>query len=184
MSSVKKPTWVTVVAVVAIIFSCFGLIGGAQEIIMPQTVEFQKKMFTTVTEEFKREMEKQPENSDPAAQQAQQTILNLFKMFESMFDFPDWYMSWIVISGILSLVVNGFYLFAAIWFMQLKSRAVPLLTTAFIISIGLGVTKIVVAVNALSSLALMMMSGGLLAVVIELVLLIVVLTAEKACFNN
>lgn len=184
MSTEKKPTWVTVVAVIAIIFSSFGILGGSQEIIMPQMVEFQKKMFTTMTEQFKQEIDKQSAPTDPAAQQAQQTILGLFKMIESMFDFPDWYKSWLVVSGILSLLINGFYLLVAIWFLQLRRKAIPLIYTAFGLSITLGITKTVVAVNALSAYAMMMMGGGLIAIVIEMVLLIVVLTSNKECFTK
>lgn len=184
MSTDKKPTWVTVVAIITIVFSSFGILGGSQEIIMPQMLEFQKKMFTTMTEEFKREMEKQPEPQDPSAQQVQKTMLELFTMIESMFNFPEWYKSWMVVSGILSLLINGFYLLAAIWFMQLKRRAIPLIYTALAFSITLSITKVVVAVNALSAFAMMMMSGGIIAIVIELVLLIVILTSDKECFTK
>ena len=184
MTTEKKPTWVTAVAIIAIIFSSFGILGGTQEIMMPQMLEFQKKMFSTMTEEFKREMENQPAPSDPAAQQIQQSVMDIFEMIEQMFNFPDWYKSWMVISGILSLLINGFYLYAAIIFMQLRRKAIPLIYTAFGLSIALGITKVVVAVNALSAFAMFMMSGGLIAIVIELVLLIVVLTSRKDCFTN
>jgi len=184
MTTEKTPTWVTVVAIIAIIFSSFGILGGTQEIIMPQMVEFQKQMFSTMTEEFKREIEKQPAPSDPGAQQVQQSVLHMFELIEQMFNFPDWYKSWMVVSGILSLLVNGFYLLATIWFMQLRRRAIPLIYAAFGLSIALGITKVVVAVNALSSVAMFMMAGGLIAIVIELVLLIVVLSSDKKCFTN
>jgi len=184
MATEKKPTWVTVVAIVAIIFSSFGILGGTQEIITPQMVEFQKKMFSTMTDEFRREIENQPQPTDPSAQEVQKKMLELFSMFEQMFNFPDWYKTWLVYSGILSLIVNGFYLFAAIRFMQLWRNAVPLIYTAFVLSIGLGITKVVVAVNALSATAMFMMSGSLIAIVIEMVLLIVVLTSNKDCFTH
>ena len=184
MTAEKKPTWVTVVAVVAIIFSCFGILGASQQIVMPQMAEFQKKIFTTMTSEFKREIDKQPAPSDPEAQRLQQTVFDLFKMIETMFDYPDWYKTWVVIAGIIGLLINGFYLLAAIWFLQLRRKGIPLIYTAFVLSIVLGITNTVVTANALSAFALIFMSGGLIGVVIELVLLIVVLSSDKACFTK
>jgi hypothetical protein len=178
----KKPTWITVVAVIAIIFSSFGILGGTQEIMMPQMVDVQKEMVTNITDEYKREMEKYQGQMSPEEKVMQDKFLSIFEMISGMFDFPDWYKSWMVVSGILSLLVNGFYLFAAIWFMQLRRRAIPLLCGAFALSMTLGITKIVVAVQALSSFALLMMSGSMIAIVIELVLLIVVLTSNKDSF--
>ena len=184
MSSEKKPTWVTVVAVIAIIFSSFGILNGAQEIMMPHMVDFQKQMFEATTEGFRKQIEDSPQPTDPAARQTQESVLKMFDMFEKLFDFPEWYKSWLVVSGILSLVVNGFYLLAAIWFLQLRRRSIPMIYISFVLSIALGITKVVVATNALSSVALFMMSGGLIAVVIELILLIVVISSNKACFDR
>jgi len=184
MTAEKKPTWVTVVAVVAIIFSSFGILGASQQIVMPQMAEFQKKIFTTMTGEFKKEIEKQPAPNDPQAQKIQQTVLELFDMIETMFDYPDWYKTWVVIAGIIGLLVNGFYLLAAIFFLQLKRKGIPLIYTALVLSIILGITNTVVTANALSAFALIFMSGGLIGTVIELVLLIVILTSNKECFTH
>ena len=184
MANEKKPGWITAIAVVAIIFSCFGLLNGSQEIIMPQMLEFQKEMFGEMTTEIRREIDKQPAPSDPSAQGAQNFVLNMFDKLAALFDIPEWYKGWLVISGILSLLVNGFYLLAAILFLQLKPRAIPLMYIALILSISLGITKTVVAVNALSSFAMMMMSGSLLAIVIEIILIIVIATGDKSPFKQ
>lgn len=184
MPSEKKPTWVTVVAIIAIIFSSFGILGGAQEIVTPQMTEFQKKMFTDMTEEVRQQIENSPQPANPADRQAQEFLLKWFGMFESLLNFPDWYKSWLVISGILTLLVSGYYLLSAIWFLQLRRKSIVMIYIAFVLSIILGTTKAIVTTKALGSLALMMMSGGIVAVVVELVLLIVVFSSDKACFDR
>ena len=184
MANEKRPTWVTIVAVVAIIFSSFGLLGATQQIVMPQMAEFQKKFFNTMTSEIRSEIAKQPTPADPEARQAQETVLEMFDMIESMFNYPEWYKTWMVIAGIIGLFVYGFYLLAAIWFLQLKRKSIPMIYIAFILSIVLGITNTVVTARALSALAILLMSGGLIGIVIEIVLLIVVLSSNKQCFTN
>jgi len=48
---VKKPTWVTVIGVLGIIFGCFGILGGGQEIAMPKMMKMQKEMLTAMEQQ-------------------------------------------------------------------------------------------------------------------------------------
>ncbi len=184
MTQQQRPSWVTGVAITAIIFSCFGLINGAQEIVMPQMLDAQKEMMQTVIDGFTEELESQNIENNPEAREAQEFIQSMFGMLNNIFDLPQWYQSWLVMSGILSLLINGFYLFAAIWLLQLRPPSVALMYVALPLSIILGIVKLVMAHRALSGIAFLMMSGSIIAIVIELVLLIVLLAANKAAFKT
>ena len=47
----KRPTWATVVGILGIVFSSFGILGAGQIIMTPKIMEFQKQMITTMTEQ-------------------------------------------------------------------------------------------------------------------------------------
>ncbi|MGD8669435.1 MAG: hypothetical protein PVF31_05095 [Desulfobacterales bacterium] len=44
----KRPTWVTIVGVLGIIFSCLGILAAGQEMIMPKILEMQKEMLSDI----------------------------------------------------------------------------------------------------------------------------------------
>jgi hypothetical protein len=164
-----KPTWITVVGVLAIILSCFGILGGGQLMMMSKIRAFQQEMLVGMQEDFQKQ---------------DMRAARMFKTMEKMWDAPDWYDTWNLIVGMITLVVSGFYLFAAICFLQLKKYAIKLFYFALAISIVLTLLKIVVSMVAMPSLLLFIFFGGSFGLIVNIVLLIVVATNNKEAFQQ
>ena len=181
----KKPTWVTVVGVLGIIFSCLGILGAGQEMMMPRMVKMQMEMFSDfekmIEAEMEREMTDQP-YSDGDFRGNAEFPTGMFKSFMKMMDYPDWFGTWSIISGILKLMVAAFFLLASIRLLQLKPSSINLFYWAAGASISLGVIKGGVAISAGSFLAMTMVIGGVFGILIDIVLIIVVATGNKAVF--
>lgn len=184
MADVQKPGWVTGVAIIAIVLSGFGLMGGIQEAISPLMFEQQKAQYEEMISEFDEIIAELEQTDDPTAK----NMLGFFKVFtdsfEKIINMPDWYKNWMVISGILQLVINGLYIFAAIWLLQLKPYSVQLLIIALPLSIALGMTRVYLAHAAFDTTGLWVMSGSMMAIVIEIVLLLILVKANKAPFRQ
>ena len=71
-----RPGWATAVGVIGIVIGAFGIIGGAQFMVMPMMLKSQKLMMAQMSEAFE---EAQPENAKGAAPP------NVFKFFDSFF---------------------------------------------------------------------------------------------------
>ena len=181
----KRPTWATVVGVLGIIFSCLGILGAGQEIIMPKVFKFQKEMLSDFEEIIEEEIEKERINQldqEGGNKSGAEIPLGMFKSFTKMFDFPDWFGTWSIISGILKLLVSAFFLLASIRLLQMKKSSINLFYWAAGSSIALGVLKGIVAVSAVSFMAIAMMFGGVFGIIIDIVLIIVVVTGDKEAF--
>ena len=181
----KRPTWATVVGVLGIIFSCLGILGAGQEIMMPKIFKLQKEMFSDFEKIIQEETEKERTNQtdqEGENKSSSEIPMGIFKSFTKMMDFPDWFGTWLIISGILKLLVSAFFLLASIRLLQMKTSSIKLFYWAAGSSIALGVLKGIVALSALSFMAIAMMFGGVFGIVIDIVLIIIVATGNKEAF--
>lgn len=190
----KRPTWATVVGVLGIIFSCFGILGAGQEIIMPKMMKFQKEIFTHTEERMHKEVEKKKEkqmHGDSRSQPLERDRENnaefpiaMFKLMEKMWDYPEWYGVFSVICGILKAIISGFYLFASICLLQMKPFSIRLFYWAAGSSISFAVIKGIFAVAAISFImGMTIVFGGMFGIIIDIVLIIVVATGNKDAFD-
>jgi hypothetical protein len=170
----KRPTWATVVGIIGIVMGCFGILGGGQLMIMPKMMEMQKGMWTAMQESMEKQVAADPRQAPPK---------EMFKVFEKMWDVPEWFGTWCVAAGLIALLISGFYLFASIRLLQVKPTAVRLFYCAAGLSIGFALLKVVVALAATSFMGMTMMFGGMLGLIINVVLLIVVATGNKEPFR-
>ncbi len=181
----KRPTWATAVGILGIIFSCLGILGGGQEIMMPKMLKFQQEMLSDfekiIEEEIEKERAKQPDQEGEPKSSAE-IPMGIFKSFTKMMDFPDWYGTWSIISGILKLFVCAFFLLASVRLLQMKPSSIKLFYWAAGSSIALGVLKGIVALSAVSFMAIAVMIGGVFGIIIDIVLIIVVATGNKEAF--
>lgn len=183
MDTNKKPGWVTAVGIIAIVLSGFGVMGGIQESLTPIMLDAQRAEYETIIEEF-TQITTENENLSQEDQQIIEMIKSFTKFFEKILNMPEWYLNWLVVSGIISMLVHGFYLFAAIWLLQLKPYAPRYLAIALPLSIAFAITRTTIAVQALDSMAMLMMGGTLIAMSVEVILLLVLLTKDKSAFKQ
>jgi len=184
MTKQNKPGWVTAVAIIAIVLSGFGAMGGLQEAMSPFMFDQQKEQYEQIIEEFNTIIEQNAGYEDPANQQFIGYMQKFVDAFQKILNMPEWYKTWMVISGLLQLVINGFYLLAAIWLLQLKPSSITFLYIALPLSITLGITRIYFAHAAFDSTGLWVMAGSMIAVVIEVILLLILLKVDKSPFRQ
>jgi len=190
----KRPTWVTTVGVLGIIFSCFGILGAGGDIMMPKMLEFQKEIFTVIEKEAEKEMERQREKAAASAEAAkapegqapvpfQEAPLAMFRMMGRMWDMPDWFKTWSIFSGMTRLLLNGLYLFSSVVLLLMKPYSIRLFYFAAGASIVYGIVRGVVTVTALNLIGMGMMFGSIVGVIVDIVLLVVVATGDKRAFH-
>jgi hypothetical protein len=168
----KRPTWATVVGVLGIIFGLLGLIGAAQTIIMPKMIQTQKELFSG--------MEKTMQTATPEQRAATE---GMKKMVDSMLgQIPPWFEAWFVFIGILALLVNAIYVFAAIALLLVKKIAIDLFLFSTSFSIVLGVGKMIASANIFSQMGFGMIFSGSIGIIIDIILLIVVAMGDKTAF--
>ncbi len=184
MTKEKKPGWVTAVSIIAIVLSGFGVMGGLQEAMSPLMIEQQKEQYDEIMREFEPIMDQLAQDDDPANAEILSWFTWMMDTFKTFLNMPDWYMSWLVISGLLSVAINGFYLFAAIWLIQLKPDAIRYLYIALPLSITLGISRTWFAYAAFGNAGLLFMGGTMIAIVIEIILLLIIIKADKAPYRQ
>ena len=180
----RKPGWVTAVAIFAIVLSGFGVMGGIQESLTPIMLEAQRADYEMIIEELNNLSADGEQNLSPEDQQVIEMFQTFAGFIEKILNMPEWYLNWLVLSGIISMLIHGFYLFAAISFMQLKPFAPRYLAIALPLSITFAIIRTTVAVEALGNMALLMMGGTLIAITIEVVLFFVLLKKDKSVFKQ
>ncbi len=181
----KRPTWVTAVGVLGIIFACLGILGAGQEMLMPKIMKMQQEMFTDFGEMIEAEIEKERAKQSYNGEQppgGDEFPMGFFDSIINIFDFPEWYGTWSIIAGILKLLVCAFFLLASIQLLQLKPSSIHLFYGATGASIALGVLKGAIALSAGSFIATAMMIGGVFGIIIDIILIIVVVTGDKSAF--
>ena len=169
----NRPAWATVVGIIGIILGCFGILGGGQTMMMPQVVEMQKEMFTTMQEAAEKQGAANAQEAPPE---------EMFAFMERMWATPDWYGTFCVVAGIVAVCVSGFYIFASIRLLQTKPEAIRLFYVAIGLAIGMAIVKAVGAMATMTFMGMSMAMGGVFGLVINVVLLIVVITGDKEAF--
>ena len=99
-----------------------------------------------------------------------------------MWEFPEWFQTWSVFSGIAKVLICGLYLFASILIMQIKPTGIRLFYWAAGSSILLKVIKGVIVSMASAFMGIAMMFGSMFSAIIDIVLIIVVATGGKEAF--
>ncbi|MEJ2156412.1 MAG: hypothetical protein P8X96_13825 [Desulfobacteraceae bacterium] len=173
----KRPTWATVVSILGIIISLFGMLGAGQDILMPKMMELQKQIFTQMEEMQKRQARR--EGADKAPDEA---FSRMVQSMQKMWEAPEHFGTWSVVTGILKLLVSGFGLFAYICLLQKKPYSVKLVYWALGLGIAVAALKGTVMLSSMSLMAVAMMFGSVFGLVINIVLLIVVIMGDKSAY--
>ncbi len=183
----KRPKWVTIVGILAIIFGCLGVLAGGQQLMMPKMLKMQKEMFTEFSkniEKHQAETSSSEDNIDDQTKNLEEPALpDISKSFDKMFDVPPWFEKWSLISGVLKSLVSALYLFAGIWLLLMKLNSVKLFYCAAGISIALNIVEIIVAFSASSFMIMAAGAGDAFGLLIDVVLIIVVVTGDKSAFQ-
>ena len=169
MSKIQRPTWVTVIGVLMIIFGILGLIGTAQITVMPKVLSFQQEFIADILE-----------NAKANDHDAEEFLDNI----EAMMELPEWFGGFALIFGIIGLFIQGIYLYSGIKMIQFTSNALRLVYLSLSLCLVWALTQCVTGAVMNSFFGTMFMVGGLISIVIDVILLIVVLASDKTGFYN
>lgn len=181
----KRPTWATVVGVLGIIFGCFGILGSGQNILMPQMMEMQKEMMTAFQEEIEKQAEREQERSEEGGNNENQAAgfpIKIFESMQKMWDMPEWFKTWSVVTGVIKLLISSSLLYVSICMLQLKQNSIKLFYYVTGTNIAFVLVSGLVALSVNSFMGVAMMTGGIFSIGIDIVLLIVVINANKESF--
>ena len=167
----KKPSWVSIVGILLILFGVLDILGGAEKIMLPSMLEMQQHVMS--------EMSKNTAMIGPM-----KDLSGMMKSLEEQFQYPDWYKSWAVVLGLVSMLVAGLYLLSGIFLMMLKPFAIRVFYCAIALSIAWAVALITLYVKSDTGILQAQIPGALASIIIDIVLLIVVLVGEKDVFNG
>jgi hypothetical protein len=164
----KRPTWVTVIGIIAIILGAFGVMGGVGNIMTPAVIEMQREMLGAM-EGF---AEVQPEFPS-----------GMFRAFEQFLHIPPWVGSWFVVTGALKLLASGLVVLAAVYLLQLKQVAPRWFYVACGARLLVAVFELVPAFSG-SLWGYSTMSNSFLSIVAFGALLLVAATSDKSAFGG
>jgi hypothetical protein len=161
------------VGIIGIILGCFGILAGGQYMMMPKMMDMQKEMFTTMQEAAQKQAATNPQQAPPE---------EMMKFMERMWETPDWFDTYCLVAGLVTMLVHGFYVFSSIRLLQVKPTAPRSFYLAIALAIGLALANAVAALATMSFMGMGMAMGGVFGLVVNVVLLIVVITGNKDAF--
>ncbi len=166
----NRPTWVTVVGVLLIIFGILGMVGNIQAIFVPQFMGLHESFFEMARE---RAEERNPDAAE------------VFDELEKMSDVPEWFPTWISFYGFIGVLFMMLYFFSGIAMLNLKRNAIKLAYLALGLSIMFALGQILVALMFLSSFVVIgLVFGGVISLIIDLIILSVIMTHDQSIFSN
>jgi len=181
----KRPTWATIVGVLAIIFGIIGVFGGAQEMAMPSMVEMQKQMMTSLSQGKTPDGETAPKMTLEMEKDGNVERVEMSQLFEAMedkFKIPDWYESWAIVFGIVSMIVAGLYLLAGIFLLMTKQSAIKVFYIAIALSVAWAVFEAAFFSRMGSAILMAKIPGSIASIVIDVILVFVVFIGSKEAF--
>ena len=168
----KRPTWVTVVGVLAIIFGCLGVMNATSTIMLPRMIEFQKSFMQSMVSS----MPKQPQGPEPK---------DVAAAFESFLGpVPGWFHAWSLAVGLLGLALSVVYMYAAISLLQTKRQAIKLFYLCSGAAMVLALARGCAAAYALRLMGLNVLMGSTASLAFHFVLLLVVATNDTSVFRE
>lgn len=167
----NRPTWATVVGILGIIMGAFGILGGAQMLMMPMLTNFQQTMMEGMTEELEA---RSTQPSGPPVE--------MFRAMSRMWEAPPWLNMAFIAAGIVGILLSALYLLAAIWLLQVKPSAIGLFYLVAGASLAFAVAKLAAGLAVGSFTAISLTISGVFDLVFSLVMLVVVASGDKKAF--
>lgn len=175
----KRPIWATIAGVLAILFGIAGVFGGAHEMSAPAMAELQQEVLEVIRE-AKPASETEPSTPQTKADEEDETDISVvFKISAESFALPDWYISWSLVIGAISMIVAMVYFSSGVLLLMEKSYAVQAFHISIMLSITWVILQSIVYIQSDSGVLLAQIPAALASVVIDVMLLLVVFFGRK-----
>jgi len=160
----RRPSWVLVVGILGIVIGLFGILGSTQAILIGT--------IPVIREVFEKHVEQEAPPPSPDTEEA-----------EGFWDDPYWYPQWSVAVGVAGLPASAFYILASVFLLMMKRYGPKLFYLATATCIAVSVSKIAVALAALSIIGIPFIAGSVLAVICTGLLVIVAAASDKSALR-
>jgi hypothetical protein len=178
----KKPAWMTVISVLGLVLSVFGIMSTFSVLTMPLLFRVQSNfVFKQVkTDEVKTEANDLMDEDAAYERQAMIHQQKAMRFFENMTDAPRWYFVYNTLNGLLQLAAFGWMFFSCIMLLQNKSSGVRFFVWAGVCIVGLNVVQLAVALASWIPLSLMLLPSGMTWAFLFILLMIVMIRSDKS----
>jgi hypothetical protein len=164
------PTWAKAIGIIMICLAALGIIGAISKITFPSTIQMQNQIMSGMDEIGSHSND--PFGSSMASTMRRMFVITPFQAYTVM------------VSGIVSLLGCGFYLFAGIRMMKLDPKNLQLAKYAFIGFIILNaLTIVLVLTDGYSMMVLGAIMYPLIGLVFDVTLLIVMANSDKSAYG-
>ncbi|MGM0563970.1 MAG: hypothetical protein ACQES2_06535 [Pseudomonadota bacterium] len=172
--SKSPPNWATFVAVMTIILGLAGVFGGAQKMLLPTMLDFQRETMSGIAEKVAQE------NGDEEAREARALV----ESFEGVWDLPDWYRQWAMPMGLVSLLVALALLVSGAMVMMLKASALRAMSVSLGLAVIWGAAQATVYLQSDNYIIYGLAASAVMGAVFCAALLLVVLMADKTSYRQ
>lgn len=172
----KRPTWMTVIGILGIIFASFGILSGIQVMMLPTMLKYQDSVFSDFDAAYEDIESMRPPADFPLPDGPNPPEIPT--MFKNIFGMPPWFPAACTILGIATLGIYGFYLFASISLLRTTPNAKRGFCIAAFLAILLGAAKGTTGLLAGSFMTTMILMGGFFSLVVHIVLLAVAINGR------
>ncbi|RMA82570.1 hypothetical protein [Umboniibacter marinipuniceus] len=184
MTHQHRPTWVTLVGILTLIFGLFSLLGAAQEIAVPRFLDMQQEVVMHV-EEMAQESAADGSAEIDITVDGEQTTVDVDEIMVfvvHLFDVPEWFEDWAFSIGIMSLAIALLYCIAGIILLMANEISLPIFYTALTLSMLWEIFRIAIFAQTEAPLLLMQIPISVLSLLLDTILLVIVLAANKTSF--
>jgi len=184
----QRPTWVTIVAVMAWVFGGFGVMGGAQEIILPHMLDMQKEVLQSMNELVQQQQNQNNTSKDIVdPDNVREQGFNPFKLmdyFSQQMELPAWFRTYAPLFGTISILISMSYLLSGVLMFMLKPFAPMVFNFTLAISILWGIISAVIYGVSENIVLIMNVPASITSVIIDIVLMIVIALNSKEAFRT
>lgn len=184
MAHQHRPTWVTLVGMLTLVFGFLSLLGAGQEIAVPRFLAMQQTIVMHV-EEMAEESALDASAEIEITLDGEQTTINfdeIMVVVAHFFDVPDWFENWAFTIGVISLAIAVLYCIAGIALLMANEVSLPIFYTALALSMLWESFRIIIFSQTEAPLLIMQIPLSGMSLLIDLILLVIVLAAEKTSF--
>lgn len=181
----KRPTWATTIGILAIVFGVLGIFSGAQEMTMPLMLKMQKEMMHEMGLRKTSDGESVPKMTFEVEKEGDSTtvkIPDMFGVMDKFFSYPEWYTSWAIVIGGVSMLIAGIYLLSGIFLLMTKPVAINAFYLAVFLSVIWALVQTAIYISTGNTLLLTQIPGAVASIVIDIIFLVVVLNGNKEAY--
>lgn len=173
----KRPRWVSIIAIFGIVLSCLGIYATSQSLLFSRLMEFQRKIDANIQEMLDK-FETRGDSLDVKSTITRESL----EFQKKMYVMPNWFYKWSIIFGIIGFTIYGLFLFASLWFYMMKKRSIILFYIAIGFVIVFTLLKAYYSMFTETLFGYVFVAESLFMAVVNIVLIIVFALSDKEVF--